>query len=734
MFFFGCVVPGRLCQPAIANPPEGNPTMARSPLKPRGAVWAVTAAVAVAVLTAVPASASPAALGKPGPAGAAACQAGDLKISVPTAIAGDPAEGMGTRAWNIVFRDTARTSCYLRGWPRIQVSTTGGKHVATMTSDVTFSNIAPIPAADVVLAPGSSAVVTAMSPTAPRGCVTRWALGLTLPGSAHPVRVTEPGGSFVPCVGGQLRLSPFYAEQTLTSQIKALGVSSAPSAFPASTAAEPAACTGAALAADVTSVQSSKSGAIIELQLSARGGPCVLPGGWPTVRLDEAGGASQVAKIFPDTAAVQAEKSLLTTYERGPKQSTALTLHPGTSVSFAVFAAGTSAQACRPVTSVTIFPSATTAGGAGRAARLGTPVRICGAPRVLSFLPTRPGDLVTSIARSALAAAASGAAQPTGAGFYQGTDSAAPTACGHGPYTEPDGSCSNGTSGTYGEYIGEIGAFWHWQGCTTSGLAWDQSNYNMATDNFVSYHTGLGAAVYWFAAGPGRDPRYNGSVAEATAWGAQQAKQAIADVGGDVLGFRYIFMDIENNGVPPDGDGWNTVWNGPCGSTVKASYIPANVDYATWQGFSAYIDQHSPYQAGVYSAGGDSYGSWTGIFGSEKLSNTAEWTYVNEQGQLTFPNGFSSQHASAQWFAGEPAACHLLWQWSGGDGVLNGYGDFDVADAANNANPSCQVPAPTPTPTPSPTPTPTPTATPTASPSPTVTPSPTPIPTRTHRD
>ena len=262
--------------------------MARSPLKPRGAVWAVTAAVAVAVLTAVPASASPAAPGNPGPAGAAACQAADLNISVPGAIPGDPAEGMGTRAWNIVLRDTARTSCYLRGWPRIQVSTTGGKHVATMTSDVSFSNLAPVPAADVVLAPGSSAVVTAMSPTAPHGCVTRWALGLTLPGSAHPVRVTEPGGSFVPCVGGQLQLSPFYAEQTLTSQVKALGDSSAPPAFPASTAAEPAACTGAALAADVTSVQSSKSGAIIELQLSARGAPCVLPGGWPTVRLDGA--------------------------------------------------------------------------------------------------------------------------------------------------------------------------------------------------------------------------------------------------------------------------------------------------------------------------------------------------------------------------------------------------------------------------------------------------------------
>ena len=35
----------------------------------------------------------------------------------------------------------------------------------------------------------------------------------------------------------------------------------------------------------------------------------MLPEGWPTVRLDEAGGASQVAKIFADTAAVQAGRS-----------------------------------------------------------------------------------------------------------------------------------------------------------------------------------------------------------------------------------------------------------------------------------------------------------------------------------------------------------------------------------------------------------------------------------------
>ena len=241
----------------------------------------------------------------------------------------------------------------------------------------------------------------------------------------------------------------------------------------------------------------------------------------------------------------------------------------------------------------------------------------------------------------------------------------------------------------------------NWQGCTTAGLAWEQANYNMATDNVVKFSTGLGAAAYWFAAGPGRDPHYNGSTAEAATWGREQAQQALSDLGGKVFDFRYIFMDIENNGVPPDEDGWNTVWNGPCGNTVKADYIPANIDFATWAGFAGYITNHSSYLAGVYSAGGNSYGSWSGIFGNEKLSETAEWTFTNEQAQLDFPSGFSGSHASPQWFSSEPGACDLLWQWSGGNGVLNGYGDFDQAEAANDASPSC-APAPPPPPPPPP--------------------------------
>jgi hypothetical protein len=601
---------------------------------------------------------------------------------------------MGKQAWNIEFRNTSRTACSLRGWPQITVRTTTGRTVAATVSKVNYSNLAHVPDTKIVVPPGQSAIVTALSATAPAGCVARWTLRLTLPGAVNgsgPVTVAEPGGAVAPCVSRQLRLSPFYAAQTLTRDIKALSTSVAPSPFAAKVAAEPATCAAAALRAAVTSVANEHDGSIIELRLSNAGHACALPEGWPTVRLQMTGGASQVAKIFADTAAVRAGRKLLTTYVHGSAQSTALTLSPGGSVSIALFAAGTGPQACRRVTSLVLYPTAA-ARGPGRTAALAAPVRICGTARVLSFVPSGPAGRAMKLARGALAIARSRRVQSQSTtGFYVGTDSAAPQACANsnGPYTLSAGNCGTGKSVPYGEYIGEVGSFWNWQGCTTSGLAWVQANYNMANDNVVNYGVGLGAAAYWFAAGPGRDPHYNGSTAEAATWGREQAQQAISDLGGKVFDFRYIFMDIENNGVSPDGDGWNTVWKGACSNKPKAEYVAPNVDFATWVGFADYIDSYSPYLAGIYSAGGVGYGGWNGIFAPEQITNTAEWTFDNEQAQLDFPSAFSASHTSPIWFSNEQAACDLLWQWSGGNGVLNGYGDFDVANAANNASPSC---------------------------------------------
>jgi Protein of unknown function (DUF4232) len=678
--------------------------MAQSTRPPRRARWAITAAVAVVALTAGPASAGPlgtsdpstvAAGRHPAPAG---CQASDLRISVPTAIKGDPAQGMGKHAWNLLFLNTAGTACSLRGWPRIAVRTPKGKTVATTVVDAQSSNLAVVPDARIVLVPGQTAIVTAISPTVGSRCVTRWALSLTLPGADRPVPVGEPASSLAPCVGGRLQLSPFYSEQTLTRDITALSVSAVPPPFTVSTAAEPPTCPTADLRAQVISTSSRADGSVIEVRLANAGPTCVLTTTWPTVQVHSVGDADRVAKIFADTAALKAERTLLTTYERGTKQSTALTLRRRGSVTIAVLAPRSAkptgskkaGPACQRVTSVTIYPS-DVAQGTGREAAVTTPVSICAPPRILSFLPGGPEGM--TIARGALRAirAARPAAAPgdDSPGYFYGTDSSAPTACGSGPYTEPvNGDCSV-TDGPYGEYMGELGSYENWQGCTTSGLAWVQGNYNMANDNITEYGVGIGAAGYWFAAGPGRDPHYNGTTSEAMAWGEEQAEQAISQVSSLFFDFRYIFMDIENNGTPPDGNGWNTVWNGPCGNNVLAEYVAPNVDYATFLGFANYINDNSPYSAGVYSAGGQSYGSWSGIFGSEQITGAAEWTFTTEQSQLTFPAGFTASAASPSWFANAPAACDLAWQWSGGDGVLNNYGDFDQVAVANNVNPSC---------------------------------------------
>ena len=696
--------------------------MARSTSPPRKALWAITATVAVVAL-AVAVAAGPASA-RPFPlAGrhvvAAQCQASDLRISVPTAIKGDPARGMGKQDWNLLFLNTSSTACSLSGWPRIAVHTTKGKIVATTVTDAQASNLAVVPDTPVVLRPGQTAVVSAITPVSRARCVTRWTLALTLPGADRPVTVGAPAGSLVPCVGGRLQLSPFYAEQTLTSDIAALSVSKVPPPFTVRTTPEPPTCPASDLQAQVTSTSSQADGSIIEVRLENTGPTCVLSSSWPTVQVHSVGDKDQVAKIFADSAALQAEKSLLTTYERGTKQSTALTLRHDAAVSIAVLVprpanqagakqaganqagakqagakqAGAKARgpACQKVTSVTVYPS-DVARGAGREAAVTTPVSICAPPRILSFLPSGPGAAMT-IARGALRAirAARPAATPVNdtSGFYYGTDSSAPAACGTGPYTEPvKGDCSS-TDGPYGAYIGEMGSYENWQGCTTSGLAWVQGNYNAANDNNMVYGVGIGAAGYWFAAGPGRDPHYNGTTSEAMTWGQEQAEQAMSQVSSLFFEFRYIFMDIENNGTPPDDYGWNTVWNGPCGNEVKAEYVAPEVDYATYLGFTNYIDQNSPYSAGVYSAGGQSYGSWSGIFGNEPVTTAAEWTFTSEQSQLSFPAGFSASGSSPSWFANAPAACYLAWQWSGGDGVLNGYGDYDQVNGANNINPAC---------------------------------------------
>ena len=56
---------------------------------------------------------------------------------------------------------------------------------------------------------------------------------------------------------------------------------------------------------------------------------------------------------------------------------------------------------------------------------------------------------------------------------------------------------------------------------------WSAADARDARKDLLTYHRGVGVGVYWFMAGPGVDPRYNGTAAEATAWGRAQAIEAI---------------------------------------------------------------------------------------------------------------------------------------------------------------------------------------------------------------
>ncbi|HEY0932166.1 MAG TPA: hypothetical protein VGD91_00360, partial [Trebonia sp.] len=81
---------------------------------------------------------------------------------------------------------------------------------------------------------------------------------------------------------------------------------------------------------------------------------------------------------------------------------------------------------------------------------------------------------------------------------------------------------------------------------------------------------------------------------------------------------------------------------------------------------------------------------WPSIFGSGQyasIPNTYEWTYSPETANLAAkPSGWCLHSSStcAQFFGGQSSSSKyaLMWQWSGGGGVRNAFGDFDQIDVA----------------------------------------------------
>lgn len=266
----------------------------------------------------------------------------------------------------------------------------------------------------------------------------------------------------------------------------------------------------------------------------------------------------------------------------------------------------------------------------------------------------------------------------TPAGFWYGTDSWPISISGPAPYREPV------IGGYYGGYIGMVGNWAKWLGCG-GRLAWSATNSAQANTNFTSYHMGIGTGVYWFMGGPGVDPRYNGTRAEAYAWGKAQAQRTRYDISHVTVKYPVVFMDIELPGIAPARDnGWNSVYTSPCSGVVKKNYVAPSLDRAVFNGFWDYITHNTSFIPGVYSAPG----IWRLIFGTGPASyipNTDEWTYTDNTSSLKNPPSgwcLPGTTTCAHFFGGVSRSDSqaLMWQWSGGGGTYNGYGDFDQID------------------------------------------------------
>lgn len=270
----------------------------------------------------------------------------------------------------------------------------------------------------------------------------------------------------------------------------------------------------------------------------------------------------------------------------------------------------------------------------------------------------------------------------TGQGYWLGTDSSGVAVAGPGPYREPR------LGGAYGGYFGMIGDWALWQGCGHYRLAWSAADAAAASVDLRRYGRGVGAEGYWFMGGPGVDPRYDGTVGEAAAWGAAQARRALLDLAGRHLPGGVLWMDVELPGStvfdPVPDNGWNVVYSSTC-SRRAVGQVPATLDRAELDGFAGYVRAHTSVGVGVYS----SPLVWPAIFGAgpqATVHHLLEWTYTDGTASLDRrPEAWCLDGTAtcARFFGGmsPTSADAAVWQWSGGGGITNGVGDFDQIDA-----------------------------------------------------
>ena len=158
----------------------------------------------------------------------------------------------------------------------------------------------------------------------------------------------------------------------------------------------------------------------------------------------------------------------------------------------------------------------------------------------------RVGAAVTVAVGVSVGLAVSAQAGDSPAGFNFGTDSSYVSVPAPAPYRNPV------MGGNYGGYVGMVGNWARVEGCTTGNfLDFSYSNRDQANTNYNTYHIGIGTAAYWYMGGPGVDPNWNGSTAEAANWGAQQASRMLTAVKALGITYPVLWADIERPGIAP---------------------------------------------------------------------------------------------------------------------------------------------------------------------------------------
>ncbi|MGO8883201.1 MAG: DUF4232 domain-containing protein [Streptosporangiaceae bacterium] len=175
---------------------------------------ATAAPTAAAPTGTAPSSAAPTPTASPSaghpPSGVTSCAQVHLHISGPR-LRGDTMPGPVAI---IVFRNTAKTACSLKGWPKVALL--GPRPGVVPVRDMTATGAWAMGVTRVVLRPGGSATSSMLiaTPASVGECgMPGWAL--TPPGGPRPVHVRQQAGDPQICAGETLAVSPVYPGQVL---------------------------------------------------------------------------------------------------------------------------------------------------------------------------------------------------------------------------------------------------------------------------------------------------------------------------------------------------------------------------------------------------------------------------------------------------------------------------------------------------------------------------------------